>query len=165
MGHRLNPAFIFLQSRVEKDMQSNFCMRMGSTCFTFLYRVTQNSFSPKKRGGREFLSGLQQPHSCGKIPLWHQAAAQPGVFSHPEGLGLDGKEKPFIVPSSGQLFLGKLPPSLRLPSLSNTFDPVKHTQHWNNQIQHTCNTQEQPHATKSHCDWYLLPATEELPAW
>lgn len=51
MGHRLNPAFIFLQSRVEKDMQSNFCMRMGSTCFTFLYRVTQNSFSPKKKGG------------------------------------------------------------------------------------------------------------------
>lgn len=87
------------------------------------------------------------------------------MFSHPEGLGLGGKEKPFIVPSSGQLFLGKLPPSLRLPSLSNTFDPVKHTQHWNNQIQHTCNTKEQPHATKSHCDWYLLPATEELPAW
>lgn len=56
MGHKLNPAFIFLQIRVEKDMQSNFYMRMGSTCFMFLHRVIQSSFSPRKKG--RFLSGL-----------------------------------------------------------------------------------------------------------
>lgn len=97
-------------------MQSDFCMRIGSTCFVFLYRVTQNSFSPKE-GGFSFWAPATT-HTW-QNPSLALGRCTPGVFSYPQGLGLAGKEKHFVVPSSGQLFLGKLPPSLGPPSLHN----------------------------------------------
>lgn len=57
--------------------------------------------------------------------------------------------------------MGKLPPSLGIPFLSNAMIP-KNT---HNTGIITWNNNEQPHTTKSHHDQHLPPATEELPAW